>query len=177
MRMRCDSYDTRVKYGDFCILIWNIRTFVTYSANMKHVPNPNSHACAIPYRIVGGRIEVCIVTTVRTRRWVFPKGYVEDGETEAEAALKEAWEEAGLVGRIAGQSVGSYERRKLGNVCRVACYLMKVEECQRAWRESRRRERRWVPADAALDELGHKQQRLIYAEALRRLERRRPKAG
>lgn len=143
---------------------------------MKHVPNPNSHACAIPFRIVGGRIEVCIVTTMRKQRWVFPKGYVELGETEAEAALKEAWEEAGLVGRIAGNSVGSYERRKLGTVCRVACYLMQVEQSQRAWSESRMRQRRWVPASAALEQLGQKEQRELYASILRRLVRRRIKA-
>ncbi|MCE9606775.1 MAG: NUDIX hydrolase [Planctomycetia bacterium] len=144
---------------------------------MKQSSNPNSHACAIPYRIAGGRVEVCIVTTVRKQRWVFPKGYVEDGETEAEAALKEAFEEAGLIGRIAGNSVGSYERRKLGLICRVACYLMQVEECQRAWDESSVRRRRWVPASEALAELGQKEQRSIYASILRRLERRRPKAG
>jgi 8-oxo-dGTP pyrophosphatase MutT (NUDIX family) len=144
---------------------------------MKHVPNPSSHACAIPYRIVGGRVEVCIVTTVRKQRWVFPKGYVEDGETATEAALKEAWEEAGLIGKIAGTAVGSYERRKLGSVCRVVCYLMQVEECQRAWSESGVRRRRWVKAEEALEALGQKQQRLIYAEALRRIERRRSRAG
>jgi len=150
---------------------------LTYIANMKHVPNPNSHACAIPYRIVGGRIEVCIVTTMRKQRWVFPKGYVDAGETEAEAALKEAWEEAGLVGRIAGSSVGSYERRKTGSTCRVACFLMLVEQTQRAWRESGMRQRRWVPAAEALEQLGQKEQRLLYASILRRLQRRRIKAG
>ena len=45
-------------------------------------------ACAIPYRLRGDRIEVCLVTSIKKGRWIFPKGVVEHDETHVEAALK-----------------------------------------------------------------------------------------
>jgi 8-oxo-dGTP pyrophosphatase MutT (NUDIX family) len=64
--------------------------------------------------------------------------------------LQEAWEEAGLRGRILGESVGSYEYKKAGVLLTVAVYLMEVEIEAEQWEEQELRRRRWVPAaDAA----------------------------
>jgi 8-oxo-dGTP pyrophosphatase MutT (NUDIX family) len=64
--------------------------------------------------------------------------------------LQEAWEEAGLRGRILGESVGSYEYEKEGVLLTVAVYLMEVEMEAEQWEEQELRRRRWVPApDAA----------------------------
>jgi len=137
----------------------------------------HKQACAIPCRVYGGRLEVCLVTTRQKGHWVFPKGYIEPGETETGAALKEAWEEAGIRGRIVGDAVGTYERVKLGEVRRVVCFLMMVAQSRRSWKESEFRERRWMSADDALIELNHSQQRAMLAAVLKRLERRRSRAG
>ena len=48
--------------------------------------NSISQACAVPYRVHSGRIEVCIVTSMKKRRWTFPKGIIEADETPIEAA-------------------------------------------------------------------------------------------
>ncbi|MBL9089889.1 MAG: NUDIX domain-containing protein [Planctomycetaceae bacterium] len=117
------------------------------------------------------------MTTRQKGHWVFPKGYIEPGETETGAALKEAWEEAGIRGRIVGDAVGTYERVKLGEVRRVVCFLMMVAQSRRSWKESELRERRWMSADDALIELNHSQQRAMLAAVLKRLERRRSRAG
>src|SRR6187401_2866899 len=100
-------------------------------------------ACAVPYRITAGQIEVCVVTSMKKRRWTFPKGIIEPGETPTQAALKEAWEEAGLRGTISGPTLGSYERAKWGSPLAVACYLMQVEREFKVWPESALRERTW----------------------------------
>jgi 8-oxo-dGTP pyrophosphatase MutT (NUDIX family) len=138
---------------------------------------PISQACAIPYRVAEGRIEVCLVTSRRKRRWVFPKGIVEEGETETEAALKEAREEAGLCGRIIGQSLGSYERRKWGARFIVTCFLMHVDRQQRKWRESSIRERAWLPLEAAGKQLGPDAQRKMLDAAAKVLARGKSRAG
>lgn len=140
-------------------------------------PDPIPQACAIPYRMTGGRIEVCVVTSRRKRRWVFPKGIVEAGETEPQAALKEAREEAGIRGRIAGEALGQYERRKFGNVFVVTCYLMHVTHEQRTWRESAIRERAWVSVEEAARLVGPSAQREMLALAVRILSRRKSQAG
>src|SRR5262245_27856446 len=139
--------------------------------------NPVAQACAVPFRVVGERIEFCVVTSMKRRRWMFPKGIVEPGETEAQAALKEAWEEAGLRGQIVGKSLGTYVHHKWGADIRVACFLMHVVECRSRWHESELRERRWMTSEEAIVELGNHGQRRVLAAALRALQRSRSQAG
>ncbi|MBL9080360.1 MAG: NUDIX hydrolase [Planctomycetales bacterium] len=134
-------------------------------------------ALAIPYRVCHGRLEICLVTSLRKRRWCFPKGYVEPGETETQAALKEAWEEAGLTGKIVGESLGTYDDKKLGTTRRITCYTMLVARSRRTWKESDLRERCWLPAGEALEMLSRAKQRDILAVALQRLVRRLARAG
>jgi 8-oxo-dGTP pyrophosphatase MutT (NUDIX family) len=65
---------------------------------------------AVCYRLRGGNIEFLLVRTGKGR-WIFPKGSVEPGLTHAQAAALEAFEEAGVHGRIEEASFTSYVRR------------------------------------------------------------------
>jgi 8-oxo-dGTP pyrophosphatase MutT (NUDIX family) len=58
-----------------------------------------THVAAICYRVKNGEPEFLLVRT-RSGRWTFPKGGVDDDATHAEAAAREAYEEAGVRGRI-----------------------------------------------------------------------------
>ena len=72
-------------------------------------------ACVIPYRQGdNGQWEVCLVTSIRKRRWIFPKGLVDEDETIAETGRKEAWEEAGVHGHVVGPVVAQYTDYKWG---------------------------------------------------------------
>src|SRR6476660_1784817 len=66
---------------------------------------------AVCYRVRGGVIEFLLVQTGKGR-WIFPKGSVEPGLTHAQAAALEAFEEAGVHGRIEEASFTSYVRRR-----------------------------------------------------------------
>jgi 8-oxo-dGTP pyrophosphatase MutT (NUDIX family) len=66
---------------------------------------------AVCYRIRGGEIEFLLVRTRGSRRWTFPKGSAEPGLTHAQAAALEAFEEAGVHGRIEEESFSRYFRR------------------------------------------------------------------
>jgi 8-oxo-dGTP pyrophosphatase MutT (NUDIX family) len=49
-------------------------------------PGPIKQACAIPFRVAAGRLELCLVTSIRAGRWSFPKGDIDPGETAGRAA-------------------------------------------------------------------------------------------
>lgn len=93
--------------------------------------------------------QVCMVTSSSGRRWVIPKGMIDSGQTAGEAALNEAWEEAGLVGVLASEPAGSYLYDKYGRTHHVIVYLMHVREMASDWPERDSRRREWVdPAEA-----------------------------
>jgi 8-oxo-dGTP pyrophosphatase MutT (NUDIX family) len=110
-------------------------------------------AAAIPVR--SGR--VCLVTTRSGKRWVIPKGCLEPGKTAGQIALEEAWEDAGLLGALQREPIGSYVYEKLGNIYHVTVFLMNVTEARSIWPEAVERQRIWLrpmTAVARVDYLG-----------------------
>ena len=103
---------------------------------------------------------VVLVTSSSGRRWVVPKGMIDSGHTAGETALIEAWEEAGLVGVISPDPVGSYLYEKYGRTHHVLVYLLQVTEEAIDWPERDVRKREWVdPAEAVerIEEVGLKE--------------------
>jgi 8-oxo-dGTP pyrophosphatase MutT (NUDIX family) len=93
--------------------------------------------------------QVCLVTSSSGRRWVIPKGMMEPGKTRGEIAIQEAWEEAGIVGLLQPNPVGTYQYAKYGGTCLVTVYLMQVTEVLEDWPERNVRKRVWVSPDEA----------------------------
>jgi 8-oxo-dGTP pyrophosphatase MutT (NUDIX family) len=94
---------------------------------------------------------LCMVTSRSGRRWVFPKGLIEPGHTPGEAALIEAWEEAGLVGTLDPEPAGSYIYEKDGTTYHVLLFMMRVSEIRDVWPERGFREREWVTVFDAIE--------------------------
>jgi 8-oxo-dGTP pyrophosphatase MutT (NUDIX family) len=69
---------------------------------------------AVCYRNRGSGIEFLLVRT-NSGHWTFPKGSTEPGLTHAQAAALEAFEEAGVHGRMEEASFTHYVRRKGAN--------------------------------------------------------------
>jgi 8-oxo-dGTP pyrophosphatase MutT (NUDIX family) len=88
--------------------------------------------------------EVCLVTSSNGKRWVIPKGLIDPGHTAGEGALQEAWEEAGLVGILSPEPVGSYLYEKMGGTYHVTVFVLLVTEAYDDWPESGLRQRRWL---------------------------------
>jgi 8-oxo-dGTP pyrophosphatase MutT (NUDIX family) len=90
---------------------------------------------AVPVRPrAAGGLEFLLVRTRNGDRWTFPKGGCDAGETPAAAAAREAVEEAGASGRIAGPAIASY---RYGDD-EVTAFLLVVDvagEPQEPWRE------------------------------------------
>jgi 8-oxo-dGTP pyrophosphatase MutT (NUDIX family) len=111
---------------------------------------------ALPWRRVDGALQVLLVTSRETRRWVAPKGWPMPYKSDAEAAATEAWEEAGVKGLIASAPIGGYsyaKRLKDGSDrrCRVKVYPLEVTVMRDHWPEAAERARRWFPPAEAAD--------------------------
>ena len=112
---------------------------------MASVSSPIQQAAAVP--LWSGRI--CLITSRSGKRWVVPKGCLEPDMTPGQIALQEAWEEAGLVGYLEDQSIGTYQYKKSGDLYHVTVYLMQVTEMASHWPEAHQRQRIWVAEDKA----------------------------
>ncbi len=106
-------------------------------------------AAALPVR--NGKI--CLVTSSNGKRWVVPKGLIEPGQTAGETALQEAWEEAGLVGVLDQEPLGSFLYDKWCGACHVIVYMMQVTEVAQNWPEETLRQRAWLSPAGALERI------------------------
>jgi 8-oxo-dGTP pyrophosphatase MutT (NUDIX family) len=110
---------------------------------------------ALPYRVSpDGKIEVLLVTSRGTGRWIIPKGWPMPGKTLQEAAAIEAWEEAGVRGAVSDAELGRFtydkERFLLRPIpCEVVVYALSVEEELEDWPERSQRRRKWQSVKAA----------------------------
>lgn len=116
---------------------------------------PYIQAAALPYRKKGDKIEVLLITSRETGRWILPKGWPEDEESLAESAEREALEEAGIKGKISDETTGTYLYDKilpsgLARRCEVHVYPLEVSSETAKWPEKDIRVRNWVsPKKAA----------------------------
>jgi 8-oxo-dGTP pyrophosphatase MutT (NUDIX family) len=106
-------------------------------------------AAAIPIRRRGVDLQVCLIRRRLAGSWGIPKGTVDEGETHESTALNEAWEEAGLRGRLVGEALGTYKYEKYGRWLTVMLFVMEVLEHYKDWDEAGIRERRWVSLEEA----------------------------
>ncbi len=97
--------------------------------------------------IVDGKI--VMITSRRKKRWIVPKGIVEPNLSPAESAAQEALEEAGLVGVVRPEPIGTYRYDKWGGTCTVEVFVLDVVEFLDGWEEKRFREREIVSVDEA----------------------------
>ncbi len=110
---------------------------------------------ALPWRKAGNGVEVLLITSRDTGRWVLPKGWPEGKEEFWEAAAREATEEAGLSGKVSHNEAGRFQYVKVlasGEEvpCEVVVYPLEVDKVSGKWKEKDERRRKWVsPAEAA----------------------------
>jgi 8-oxo-dGTP pyrophosphatase MutT (NUDIX family) len=112
---------------------------------------------ALPFRFDKSRVLILLITSRGTGRWVLPKGWVEASDPDpAEAAAREALEEAGVIGNISKTGIGTYTYFKLldggANVlCSVRVYPLEVKRELKSFKEARQRILEWFSVEDAAD--------------------------
>jgi 8-oxo-dGTP pyrophosphatase MutT (NUDIX family) len=113
-------------------------------------------AGVIPFRIGPNGLEVLLVTSRATARWVIPRGNIKRGQTARQAAKREAYEEAGVKGTIKAVPLGAYTYDKLVRPCLplpaiVEVYTLQVEKQAKKWPEQSQRQIQWFDAMSAVE--------------------------
>lgn len=99
--------------------------------------------------------KVLLVTSRGTGRWIVPKGWPMPGRSLADAAMQEAWEEAGVLGKVDQVAIGSYHYDKLQDQgfavpVDVHVFAVDVQSLADEFPEAAERKRKWYdPARAA----------------------------
>jgi 8-oxo-dGTP pyrophosphatase MutT (NUDIX family) len=139
------------------------------SSNLQRV-----HVAAVCYRVRGGEPEFLLVRT-RNGHWTFPKGRVDQDATNAHAAAREAYEEAGVRGLVEPVPFFSYRHckpRQLGSrrqVILVDAHLCKVKHLAPPLEEYRNP--RWFSVPKAKQRLQKFRTSEFAAEVVRVVDR------
>lgn len=118
---------------------------------MKKPDNYYLQSGVLPYRIQDEKLEILLVTSRKKKKWIIPKGIIESGMKAYESAALEALEEAGVIGEVLQDPMGSYKVKKWDGLCEVLVYPMKVENETKQWLEDGFRQRKWFSIDEAVE--------------------------
>ncbi len=112
---------------------------------------------ALPWRLNGDSVEVCLITSRGNGRWILPKGWPMDGQTPAAAAATEAREEAGLIGTPDDRCLGVWSYVKRGENGRLPhlamVFAVRITEELPDWPERHQRRRKWFSTKKAASKL------------------------
>lgn len=115
---------------------------------------PRLQIGALCWRRTRKGVRILLITSRDTGRWIIPKGWPMRNRTEAGAAAREAWEEAGLRGEISTESIGVYTYRKRAPrgavfTCVVRVYPLEAREMLQKFPENGQRRVRWFSREKA----------------------------
>ena len=125
---------------------------------MKSQPLFREHgrqAAALCWRIGPRGLEVLLITSLNAKRWILPKGWLEAGLTGGENAAREAFEEAGVTGKVGATPIGHYlylkEKQNGGGMpVNVEVFDLRVTKQLDDWPERDQRNTLWVSLDQAV---------------------------
>ena len=113
---------------------------------------------ALPYRVSDGSLQVMLITSRDTGRWVIPKGWPEKYLLAHQVAEREAYEEAGFEGSVRQVPLACFDYPKYFNethfrLCTVVVFPMFVSNELMDWPERAERERCWMNAEEAAEKV------------------------
>ena len=119
------------------------------------IDRPRAQVGALVWRFEKSVLQVLLVTSRDTGRYVIPKGWTEKNLSDPEAASNEAYEEAGVLGDITNEPIGGFAYIKIVGPgfalpCVITVYAMECRTLLEKWPEMRERTRAWMTLDQAM---------------------------
>lgn len=94
-----------------------------------------------------------LITSIRKKRWIVPKGFIEFNLSAFESAKKEAYEEAGILGTNETEELGTFSINKYGGNLSIKVFSMEVVEEHEDYAEKNLRRRKWFSAREAVKKI------------------------
>jgi len=110
-------------------------------------------SAVIPYRKKDGELQILLITSIRKKKWIIPKGFIEFNLSAFESAKKEAYEEAGIIGANETIELGNFKIDKYGGDVLIKVYSMEVVEEHEDYSEKNLRKRKWFSLDEAVKKI------------------------
>jgi 8-oxo-dGTP pyrophosphatase MutT (NUDIX family) len=103
--------------------------------------------------------QVCLVTSRTKKHWIVPTGKYESDHSNKQVAMLEAFEEAGLIGRLDKKfcETFTYKKSGSGQKRKIKLYRMKVTKMHSNWPEKKQRKRELIPAKLLKSQVSDKQ--------------------
>jgi 8-oxo-dGTP pyrophosphatase MutT (NUDIX family) len=119
------------------------------------------------------QLEVLLITSLNSKRWILPKGWPEAELSPADNAAREAFEEAGVTGKVEAQPVGTYhylkEKKDGGGVpCSVDVFALAVTRQLDDWPEKKVRDLAWLSVEQAMMQISEPGVRQILRDFKKR---------
>lgn len=121
-------------------------------------------SCVIPFRITSGELELLMITSIKKRKWIFPKGFIEFNLSPFESAKKEAYEEAGVIGENETVELGTFVLKKNNSIALVKVFSMEVTKELKDYPEKEMRKRKWFNFDEAINSVSNDDLKVLIAK-------------
>ena len=115
-------------------------------------------------------LEILVVTTRQSRRWIVPKGWPIKRLTPSKSAAREAFEEAGVRGKIGARPIGAFRYKKTADEsgaaadCEVKVFPLLVKRQSATWPEAEQRVAQWVDPEKAISLIREPEMEAIVAK-------------
>jgi 8-oxo-dGTP pyrophosphatase MutT (NUDIX family) len=119
-------------------------------------------------------LEILIVTTRQSRRWIVPKGWPIKRLTPSKSAAREAFEEAGVRGKIGARAIGNFRYKKTAGQTdddpdyEVKIFPLLVKRQSASWPEYGQRVVQWVDPEKAISLIREPELKSIVAKFAKR---------
>jgi len=112
---------------------------------------------------------VLLVTGRRSGRWMIPKGWPMAGKSLSDSAAQEAFEEAGIKGKIQREAIGTFRHTKqhilFGEIeVDIHVHVLAVEKELGDWPERGERTRKWFKIEEAAERVDSAELRALIVQ-------------
>jgi len=127
---------------------------------------PRNQYAALCWRLHKRGIEVLLITSRDTGRWILPKGWPMGALAPAQAAAIEAWEEAGVHGVVSDEPLSFYSYDKVlvsapCLPCLVTVFPLHVTALAARFPERKERRRKWFSPEKAAKKVAEPELRAL----------------